>query len=155
MVTAQIVHELPGRLRLRIPDKRKDAVFFNELKANALALDGIEQVFSDPLTGSLLIRHLLNSDEIRNLFRNRLNLTLEAVVPARPSSALAPLSTTVSIMDQGLRRATGGVTDLRVLIFLLLVALAIRQILRGQVMVPAAALLWNAFVLVLHKPFEN
>lgn len=155
MTTAHVVHHLPGRLRLRIPEKRMNQIYFDNLKAQALEFGGVEHVSVDPLTGSLLIRHVLADEELTTLLQTDLELDLEPAPVPVGRDALASLGASINTVDHRLKRATGGATDLRVLLFMLLVGMAIRQILRGQVMIPAAALLWNAFELVLHRPSDT
>ena len=152
MPAAHVVHQLPGRLRLRIPQKRKDPAFFDRLKARLAEIEGIERVSVDDLTGSVLIHHYLSREELDALLETDLELALEAPPTPPARHALTPLGAAIHAVDHGLQRATQGTTDFRALLFVLLVALAIRQFLRGEVMIPAVAFLWNAFDLVLHPP---
>lgn len=56
MNVAHIVHSLPGRMRVRIPALRNDAVFFDRL-SNALGeMDGMEFVRTNSATGSVVMR---------------------------------------------------------------------------------------------------
>ena len=51
---AYLVHQIDGRLRLRIPDRREDEEFFEEVAASLHGwLDGVEvQVKPDTATGA-------------------------------------------------------------------------------------------------------
>ena len=57
MVSAFVVHELFGRLRLRIPEKRKDGAYFAELAERLSECPGVTRVESNALTGSVLLLH--------------------------------------------------------------------------------------------------
>ena len=50
-------HVSKGRLRLRIPSKKRDTAFFSGLQAVLSAVPGLDQVKVNPLSGSLLILH--------------------------------------------------------------------------------------------------
>jgi hypothetical protein len=72
------------------------------------------------------------------------------IVDAPPplSPTLTGVRRTADRLDQALEGLTGGLGDLRTLAFALLIILAVRQTARGQLMAPAASLLWYAFELV-------
>ena len=103
--SAELVHQLPGRLRLRIAARRGDAAFFARTAEQIRSLAPVREVAANPRTGSLLICHhgpadaLLSTAEDRGLFR----ITVAAAaMPARrsgraialfaPSSAVAGLA---------------------------------------------------------------
>jgi len=54
------VHDLPGRLRVRVPAIKGDPATAGKLVAALSNLEGITSVTSNPLTGSLLIRYDAN-----------------------------------------------------------------------------------------------
>jgi hypothetical protein len=54
-VSAFVVQELPGRLRLKIPEKRGDEAYFTRLCAHLINGPSITWVSGNPRTGSLLI----------------------------------------------------------------------------------------------------
>jgi hypothetical protein len=47
----------PARLRVRVPDRRWDRNFFDELSAAASRVPGVIEVSANPATGSLLLIH--------------------------------------------------------------------------------------------------
>jgi hypothetical protein len=155
MTVAHVVHQLPGRLRLRIPEHRNNEGFFDELAERLRAADEIDRVSRDAMTATLLIRHRVPENRLLSFLEDLLGLAFEAAPPPNLSYGLAPVGATIKAVNHSLRRASGGTTDLRVVLFVLLVALAVRQLTRGQIMVPAAALLWNAFELALRFSSED
>jgi len=142
---ARIVHRLPGRLRLKVPEKRRDTAWFTEIVGRLEQVSGVEQVEISPLSGSMLIRYDPNEPLEQRLRQNGL---IQIENPAAPSSPVVDtLADVISRSDQALERRTGGKASLRTLLILVLVALAIVQTLRGRILTPAISLLWFAMVL--------
>ena len=52
---ARISHFTPRRLRIRVPEKRRDRAFFDAVAERLAAWDTIEAVETNPLTASILI----------------------------------------------------------------------------------------------------
>ncbi|MEN8176399.1 MAG: HMA2 domain-containing protein [Pseudomonadota bacterium] len=152
---AQVVHQLPGRIRLRIAEKRKDTGFFEEARTKLLQYPDVDSVSTNDLTATLTVRHNIDAESLERLLGEELDLALVPATPAENRYSLAPVGAAVRAMDDEMRRATGGSADLRALLFLLLVGMAIRQIARGRIMIPAVSLLWYAFELVLRPSHEE
>lgn len=152
MTVAHVVHELGGRIRLRIPERRNDAAFFEMLAEYIGQTEAVDSVAVDALTASVLIHHQLPPNALKSRLTKEFGLQLEPAPSPSKRHGLAPLGQGVHALDEGLRKTSDGAADLRTLLFILLVMLAIRQALRGQIMIPAAALLWNAMELVLRSP---
>jgi hypothetical protein len=57
MPIAYIEHQVPGRLRLRIPERRGDVAFFQRVVEALSKLTDIKELDGSPLTGSVRIRH--------------------------------------------------------------------------------------------------
>lgn len=142
---AQVVHRLSGRLRLKVPEKRRDTAWLTKVASRLEQLPGVEQVEISPLRGGLLIRH--KPDELLEQ-RLRQSEFLQIENPAAPSPPVVDtLADVVSRSDQALERRTGGKTSLRSILILVLVALAIVQTLRGRFLTPAVSLLFFAMQL--------
>lgn len=56
----------PGRLRLRLPEKRYDADFLSRLVEEASGVEGVLEASMRECTGSLLVLHSGTNDEILN-----------------------------------------------------------------------------------------
>ena len=54
---ARVVHSTIGRLRVRIPDKKRDSSYFSLIKERLADCPGIESVEVNPLTGGALVIH--------------------------------------------------------------------------------------------------
>ena len=149
MPVGHVAHELPERMRIRIPEYRKDDAALARLSQRMEQEEGIASVSRDALTASLLIRHRLDGEDLKTVLTDTLGIDLQPAPVSKIRHGLAPVNAAIETVNQGLRRASSGSTDLQALIFIFLVAAAVRQLLRGQVMVPAISLLWYAFELAL------
>lgn len=138
---AVVSHRLPGRVRLKLPGLKHDAAALGEVAEGLRRAPGVEAVESNPLVGSLLLRHggewegLARWAEAQGLFR---------VVEPAPLGVHGRLRAGVDGVTRGLSAVTGEAVDLREWLTLGLIGLAIQQAIEGNVMVPAASLLWYA-----------
>jgi hypothetical protein len=129
---AAVVHDSPGRLRLKLPDRKGDEAFLTELADRLLGVDGVHEVRANPLTGSvLLLHHGADSGALK--------------------AALAD-GNLVRIVEPGYLlleqpRDEHG-PEWRTVLFMGLLVLGIFQIARGQALAPAATLFWMASELV-------
>ncbi len=141
---AYVVHRTRERLRIRIPDARNDGEFFEIVRAELDAFPEGVDVRVRPSTASVLLTHPdLPFAVLESRLRNSELFTLaDGTRPSR--RALAPLISASSNIDRWLKRVTSGSTDLRILLFVGIVGLAIRQLIRGEVLGPALPLLWIA-----------
>jgi hypothetical protein len=142
---AHVVHRARGRLRLRIPVMRHHRDFFTGLSERLQALPGVAGVVANPDTAGVLI--LLDPGSEQDTLAaigscGFLDVVEDASVL---SPALTGIRRATDRLDRALAGATAGLSDIRTLTFVLLVALALRQALRGEVLAPAASLLWYAF----------
>jgi len=126
--TATIQHQIPGRLRLRIPARRGDVSFFHGIVQALSKLPGIDELHAIPLTGSIIIHHSGSAQAIAAAAAEQ---RLFEIGPEDPKKAPAPSTRPYS----GLRdtAATG------------LNGLALFQVARGQLTGNAAENFWNAY----------
>jgi hypothetical protein len=137
---AYISHSTADRVRLRIPSKKRDELFFASLMDGLRQNDKILSIEANPLTGSLLIEHQLSLVELtafateKGLFvvnePSEKSLTSETALHKNISQGYASL-------DRKVRQATGGTADIGDLTFMALVVSGIYQISRGNFMAPA------------------
>jgi len=137
---ACVVHETKGRLRLRIPAKRHDAAFFAQLERELLEKMPKARIETNAATASVLI---CSADPRRAVD------VLGERAPFRISnepeeSAFEDTSRRIKGLNEKLARWSGGANDGRILIFAALIASAIYQGARGQMLAPATTLLWYA-----------
>ena len=145
---AYIVHQLPGRVRLRIKEKRQDEAYFDEIRRQLQPVDGIEHVRVNCNTGTIIVRHPEKPyAELETEFR-RLQLFEIAEGSEPETPALKPLISGISKIDRLINEESAGIANLRTLVVVAAVLLAIRQFRRGELLGPALPLLWNALELV-------
>lgn len=142
-----LVHQIDGRTRLRLagnPAAAEVTLLVDRLAGAA----GIDSVDYREFTGSLVVEHPFLS---ASALAEALNGAGAVIVdpPVRVTAGgLTTLRHGLDSVDGLLTRATAGGLDVRTLTFAVLVGLAVRQMLRGQVMVPALSLLtWAAELL--------
>ena len=146
---ARVVHLSQGRLRIRIPEKRRDEAFFKTVEERLRSWHGIEQLQVNPLTASVLVHFSdLGALFAENAMRNDLfavNFDELRAEHENPRPALTAWARQRwGDADKLLRRWTGGNADLRSAAFLIAVGGALVQLYRGQIAPPAATLLWDA-----------
>ena len=144
---AYIVHQIPGRVRLRIRGKRQDQAYFEEVCRQLQPLDCIEDVRVNCNTGSIILRHAETPyAEVETELR-QLQLFEIGEGPEPETPALRPLQSGLSKIDQLIKEESLGVASLRTVVIVAAVLLAIRQFRRGNLLGPALPLLWNALEL--------
>ena len=140
--TAHIVHRLRGRLRLKVPDKRRDDEWFAETVSRLEQLPGVKQVEACAMSGSLLIRHQADVGlEEQLASTGSFRVTDEHVVSP---PVLDPILDGLSRSQHRLKHRTGGRANLETVLIVLLLLAAAVQALRGQIMIPAVSLLFYA-----------
>src|SRR5689334_10463976 len=144
---ARISHFTPRRLRIKVPEKRRDRAFFDTVAERLAAWDTIEAVETNPLTASVLIhfsdpqRLFLEAAAKNDLF----DIDFDAAF----AGATAPVATEAAVRsfetaDRTLRRWTQNQVDMRSALFLVLLAGGMFQLLRRRLDTPAPTLLWYA-----------
>lgn len=142
---AHISHLIPGRVRLRIPERRRDEAYFATLKQRVHEWPGISAVHVNPRTASLLA---LFSDAAAALAHAQ-NCDLFELTEAEPPRPAVPIGERARFrarsFDARLREVTGGLADTQSLVFAALFAAGAYQIIRRRnVGAPAVTLLWYA-----------
>lgn len=127
---ATIQHQIPGRLRLRIPARRGDVSFFHGIVQALSKLPGVEKLDAIPLTGSIIIRHSGSAQAIAAAATEQ---GLFEIGPEEPKEAPAPSSRRPPYAGLRGTAATG------------LSGLALFQVARGRLTGNAAENFWNAY----------
>jgi hypothetical protein len=139
---AYVSHASAGRLRIRIPSKRRNAPYFEEIEVALAEYPGVTKVTTQPLTASVLIIYDKSFDlaEVTAL-AEQAELFVLSPKKARFATITEVATLRLRTMDDQMRDLTGGLMDLRSLLFVMLLAMAIRQLLRGNIMAPALTLI--------------
>lgn len=150
--TAYVVHRTRQRMRLRVPEKRGEPEWFGQAAASLERLDWVDRVETGPLSASLI----LYGDATGDLNERLAQIDVFQFQPQAPRvpPATEQIKHGLARIDRALQSPDDGRTNLRSLLFLLMLILAGVQMARGQVMVPAVSLLWYAMQLVLEARTE-
>lgn len=145
-----IAHQIEGRTRLRAASRPVDAAEFEAFADRLAGLNGVEDVDWRAATGSLVVEHpALEATELAaGITQIGGALVAEPQEPTLRPNSLMPVRHGLDALDGMLSRSTAGGLDMRTLVFATLVGLALRQLMQGQVMVPAISLLGWAFQLL-------
>jgi Heavy metal associated domain 2 len=145
---AHLCHFASGRLRVKIPEKRRDEAFFDTVKERLSSWDSVQRVEVNPLTASVLVEFsnlaaLFVDNSLKNdLFEVDLDVLSALGEPPRALTDHAAAS--LHKADEAIRRWTVGAGDLRSAVFVFLVGAGLVQMLRGNIAAPAATLFWYA-----------
>ena len=144
---ARICHMSARRLRVRVPERRRDAAFFAAVAERLLTWASVERVETNPLTASILIycsdpqrlfaeAAVAGNDLFEIEFADPSNSDRGAVVDRA--------ARTFDAADAALRRWTEGQIDIRGVLFVVFLLGGIYQLFRGSLAAPAPTLLWRA-----------
>lgn len=169
-MNAQVVHALPGRIRLVVPEMKRNPPLADELCQRLADGAAIDQVSANPLIGSLVLTYTPSRQQhafcrIRQVFPH---LEADALRNGNKASArdraggaavADGVAATFQRLDKTVESWTGGF-DLRILVPLLLVLFAAGSLLlaalrRKSVLMPSwYDLIWFAFntFIILNLP---
>jgi hypothetical protein len=165
LAQAYLIHNLPGRVRLRIASRKNQTDYFQSVCAAFQACAGVEQCRFKADTGSLLIQYtpgitswgfIREFAEAHDLFACS-DIDPEALA-AELKKAAQPLPSVAELAGQGLGFIDGtlssvskGLLDLQSFYILAHVGLGIRELTRGHIMSPAYTLIWRSLELAGKK----
>jgi hypothetical protein len=142
--------ELPSctshRLRLRIPARRGDDSFFNNLTQQWLREFPANDVVCNTLTGSLLVTGMPPVPDAIAEFGRRLSL-----FDLKPAAAISrtwagSVESTILSLNRKIERSSGGLLDLTSALFTALVIYGISELIRGHWRTPPwYTAFWYAF----------
>ena len=147
------MHRSRGRLRLKLPNKCRDADWLQRTASRLEQLPDVERVDVTAVSGSLLIHHRAGPELMERLSSTGLFSIVDSPLSTPP--VLDRIAEGVYRSDRSLERRTGGRINLRTLLILVLIALAIVQSVRRRIMVPAITLLMFAAQLVFMSKNNN
>lgn len=133
---AYVSHRTPNRLRIKIPSKKGDSVYFTYLKNHLSVYQGIEKTEINPITGSVLVVHTLDE---RKIVTHAEDNKLFKISNLRTSSTGLSESILQTFRDLNAKitTSTKGFANIPDIIFLTLLGVGIYQISRGNFTAPA------------------
>ena len=130
---AVVAHCSAGRLRLRIPAMRHNTGYFAEVRSVMFECPGVEHVEVNPVSASVLICHRCTLEALRAHGAEAQLLAWEP--PASTAVTIAArLASTYEACNERVKSFTRDEIDI--------LAIAVRQLLRGQILMPAVTALW-------------
>lgn len=140
----EVVHALPGRMRLRMPSLRARARALAEFATSLKRLEGIQDVTVNPVLGTALVRYdaakLTPSLVVAAATHG---FDFETAVRNHQSLVGGELRALHYAFNQAIMQRTGGVLDLPALMTVLLIVTFVRGITgRGGSKVSPLAVLW-------------
>jgi hypothetical protein len=143
---AFIAHQIQSRIRLKIPSRKGDALFFAELRDKLAGLKQFDQVESNFTTGSVLlvkaeidVQQLARAADEEKLFHLILEETKPVPLKEQVAGPMAALS-------HQIKNFTGGELDLPGAIFSGLLLFGLYELARGNFTAPPwYTAFWYAF----------
>lgn len=141
---ASLVHRMPGRARFRIDRKRNDQRYFDSVADRLRDMPGVTHVETNASTGSVLVHHEGNLDNILDkMFGNsELGKLVEIVLTSPPVARR--LRSEIEVLDNAVQRFSGGDLDLGMVASFGLLGLAALQLFVGLQVSGAVSLAWYA-----------
>jgi hypothetical protein len=136
---AVIVHQIPGRARLLLRDRRGDTAYFSDLSDSVGRFENVQSARTNPTTGSMTLEFigdlqtLLQQAEESDLFT-----VAESVLPeSRPSSPASGRASPINLVS-------GRDVNRMFMVGSVLVVVGVIQTIRGELFPPAVSVFWMA-----------
>jgi hypothetical protein len=154
---AYIRYRSPQRIRLKVTSQRGNTDYFDELREKLTDLQEFKELKVNALTGSvLLIDDNLDVASIAS-YANSSHLFELTTEESNPSPLAHQAVNPIKQLDQLIKQYTGGYADLTSVLFVLLSAVGIYDIVRGKAKLPPwYTAFWYAIgIIELKKYFEK
>jgi hypothetical protein len=126
---ARVVHSIPGRSRLRTQGVKRDAAALSALQSALEDARGVHDVRVNQVTGSVLVEHEGDINDVLRELERRGALRVENEVR---EPYLAQIHRALAESDQRLKKVSSGRVDLETLSFMGFVAGGIYQCFNGH-----------------------
>jgi hypothetical protein len=130
-------HASKGRLRLKVPSKKRNPAFFEQLQGKLKEVPGLTEIRVNPLSASILILHTDLPDEISAWLQAHNALSTKGDPLLHPNNVHKRISGTFNEVNGRIRGFTKGELDVPTLSFIALLTVGIYQISRGNFTAPA------------------
>lgn len=137
-IRAHVVHAMPGRVRVRLPEHRGDTDLFARIEQHLAESELFDSVEANVLTGSLLLEFTGPLDELLEKLAGELPVEFE-LLPEAPAPALPPAD-----MLDPLRLVSGRNMNPMMVAGTLFGAIGVVQAVRGRILMPALTAFWYA-----------
>jgi hypothetical protein len=149
-IVASVTHELPGRTRLKIYSRRGNTEYFRGIGQRLSGCPGVIWLRANPRTASLLIGHAVPFSQIAAFAKEQELFLLAAnKVNRRRRSPYRQVVENLEQVNVRFTRFTHGQWDTRSVLLIAILGLSVVQTARGQILVPAMALWFQALDLLV------
>lgn len=138
--SAMLVHQIPGRIRLRVQDMRGDADYFSALSNEFSGLDVVQNVKVNPSTGSIVIEF---SDSLEHLIRT-IRLHGLVIEKQQMEHSERPRHVPRNADMAPLNLVSGRDINGMFMLSALMLAIGGVQIYRRRILIPATTAFWYA-----------
>lgn len=135
---AVIVHQIPGRVRMRVPARRGDDAYFSRLAAQCSKLDMVSRIKANPETGSMVIEFRDSLEHLVERLR-QFDLDISSMPAKRQSISSAPMRDM-----QPFNLVSGRDINPMFMVGSALTIVGIVQTLRGRILAPSLTVFWYA-----------
>ncbi|MEJ2716201.1 MAG: hypothetical protein P8182_03545 [Deltaproteobacteria bacterium] len=150
-----MVHSTIGRLRVRIPAKKRDSSYFSLIKESLADCPGIENIEVNPLTGSALVIHDTDPAPIADYAASNGLFRFKPWKGSR-RTLFESVEEVLGKLNRRLKMVTGGEFDVPSLFFTVLLVSGLYQIARGNLAAPAwYTAFWYAFGIFSRDALRN
>lgn len=143
---AFVSHQMPGRVRLRVPTMRHQKDYFARMREQLASIPGLRRLTTNTATASVLIEYAGDLEALDQLGERLALFKLES--RPHPHTLSEWLYKITNAPDDLLRRVSDGRVDAAGVAALALTGMGISQIVRGQALPAGWTLLWNATNLI-------
>lgn len=151
--SANLEHLTRERARIRVPALRREREALEKLAHAMVELPGVYSVEANPLTAGLLIRYQGDFGEIGKSAVKAGLFVMEEPGPA--PDVMTGLRGRMRDIETMLRRNSSGAFDVNTAMFLFFSLVAVVQLARGRIAMPAFSALWYALNSLRSASFEG
>lgn len=151
--SANLEHLTRERARIRVPSLRREGEALEKLAHAMVDLPGVYSVEANPLTAGILIRYQGDFGEVSKGALEAGLFIMED--PAPGPDVMKGLRARMRDMETLLRRNSAGSIDVNTAAFLFFSLVAVIQLARGRIAMPAFSALWYALNSLRSASFEN
>ena len=151
--TGEVAHRVEGRTRIKVVERRGDATYFAAVSQTLASCSAVDACTCNPMTGSILIEHAQPLSAVLQFAREQALFSVDSLEPVLIPARVRALEGFQRI-DAQIKGLSSGEADLRSAMAAGLSTLALLQLMRGQVLPPAATLLWYAVAAVSLFPAD-
>ncbi|WP_336960818.1 hypothetical protein [Sphingobium aquiterrae] len=148
-------HRMPGRVRIVLDRPLPHLERLESLATALAAIPGIDSAEIRPTSGSIVIRHRGDFDELRESIAREGIQFASSITHLQPIDPMGAAARQLGTVDGAIARLTDGRADLWSLAFAGLVAGGVIQLARGSVAGPALTLLGQAATLTMARPLRT